>query len=240
MYRLRPSTVTRPITRGLAVNYGRPLVATHQRFQSTETRPRVSEATSKLTAEDAVRISDRIKHDHRQIEQAYNKIMTNTDPDTRERWQNQFVWELARHSIAEEIVVYPAFEMHLNDGMEMAEKDRTEHQSIKEKLYEFQKMSPSSDSFIPALQSIWESLSQHIKEEERDDLPALEGVLDEEASRQLSTAFSRTKHFVPTHSHPSAPDKPPYETAAGMLSTPIDKLKDMFKKFPKEAEHKRG
>ena len=47
-------------------------------------------------------------------------------------------------------------------------------------------------------------------------------------------SFARTKHFVPTHSHPDAPNKPPYETVAGMLSTPMDKMKDMFRKFPKE------
>lgn len=30
------------------------------------------------------------------------------------------------------------------------------------------------------------------------------------------------------------PDKPPYETLAGFLVTPIDKLKDTFAKFPDE------
>jgi hypothetical protein len=41
-----------------------------------------------------------------------------------------FVWELARHSIAEEIVVYPAFEKHVSNGQKMAEKDRAEHQQV--------------------------------------------------------------------------------------------------------------
>lgn len=37
-------------------------------------------------------------------------------------------------------------------------------------------------------------------------------------------------------SHPSAPNKPPYETLAGFLALPIDKLKDLFTSFPSEEE----
>ena len=37
--------------------------------------------------------------------------------------------------------------------------------------------------------------------------------------------------------HPSAPDKPPFETIVGLMSAPIDKVMDMFAKFPtKEME----
>ena len=32
--------------------------------------------------------------------------------------------------------------------------------------------------------------------------------------------------------HPSAPNRPPLETFVGFLTAPIDKLKDIFAKFP--------
>ncbi|KAK1753829.1 hypothetical protein QBC47DRAFT_453543 [Echria macrotheca] len=187
-----------------------------------------------------VRVSDSIKRDHRELEEYYNNMMVSKDADTAKRWQNQFVWELARHSIAEEIVVYPAMEKYIANGLAMAEKDRSEHQTVKNKLYDFQSMDPQSSEFRPALQSLWADLSEHIKEEERDDLPALEKAIDQAESERLGDSFSRTKHFVPTRSHPSAPNKPPYETVAGMLATPLDKLRDMFAKFPKEDTPKSG
>jgi len=37
-------------------------------------------------------------------------------------------------------------------------------------------------------------------------------------------------------SHPSAPNKPPFETLAGLLAAPMDKLKDMFAQFPSDEE----
>jgi hypothetical protein len=99
-------------------------------------------------------------------------------------------------------------------------------------LYDFQSMTPTDVNFDSQIDTLWKVLSQHIKEEERDDLPALEKHIDADASGKLANSFDRTKHFVPTRSHPSAPDRPPYETAAGMLATPMDKLMDLFRKFP--------
>jgi hemerythrin superfamily protein len=75
-------------------------------------------------------ISQAIINDHRELEQAYNNIKNARDEDEKTRWRNQFTWELARHSIGEELVVYPAFEKHLPDGKEIADKDRREHLTV--------------------------------------------------------------------------------------------------------------
>ncbi|KAF8953662.1 hypothetical protein BGZ46_003161 [Entomortierella lignicola] len=179
-----------------------------------------------------VRISEAIKHDHREIEDAYNKILSSSTEDEKTRWQNQFTWELARHSAGEELVVYPAMEKHLKDGKAMADKDRSEHAVVKEQLYKFQNLKASDVAFEPTLRALWKNLSQHIKEEEEHDLIALEDALQAKDSESLSNSFKRTKYFVPTRSHPGAPDKPPFETVAGLLAAPIDNLKDLFSKFP--------
>ena len=65
---------------------------------------------------------------------------------------------------------------------------------------------------------------------------AIEGKLSGDESEQLVTSFKRTKMFIPTRSHPSAPDKPPFETVAGLLAAPIDHLRDLFRKFPQESK----
>jgi hypothetical protein len=83
-----------------------------------------------ITSPVATRISELIKNDHRELENAYNKILSATNRDEQERWQNQFTWELARHSIGEELVVYPSMEKHLNNGRVMADQDRQEHQVV--------------------------------------------------------------------------------------------------------------
>ena len=53
-----------------------------------------------------------------------------------------------------------------------------------------------------------DALESHIKEEEAEDLPMLEKVLSKEESEATGDEFQKTKRFVPTRSHPNAPDKP--------------------------------
>jgi hypothetical protein len=84
-----------------------------------------------------------------------------------------------------------------------------------------------------------EDLSKHIKEEEESDLPALEKALDIDDSEHMARSFERTKKFVPTRSHPMAPQRPPFETAIALLSAPIDKLGDMLRRFPDDDDKPR-
>jgi len=78
-------------------------------------------------------LSDAIKKDHRELQQYYNEVVNNPgNHDHQQRYGNQFTWELARHSVAEELVVYPAFEKYLGKkGKQMAEDDRKEHRLVR-------------------------------------------------------------------------------------------------------------
>jgi hypothetical protein len=139
----------------------------------------------------------------------------------------------------------------------MADKDRGEHRTVrpspfpfpplllyttsnlpqppqvKELLYKFQGLNPDVQDFEPTLKALWRELSQHIKEEENGDLPTLEKHLSAGESEDLAASFSKTKAFVPSRSHPSAPDDGgPFETVAGLMAAPMDRIGDLFRKFP--------
>lgn len=66
-------------------------------------------------------------------------------------------------------------------------------------------------------------LAAHVKHE-GVDLKNLEKCISADESRRLAASFDRTKHFVPTRAHPSAPDRP-YQTA-GLITAPLDYLQD--------------
>jgi len=179
-------------------------------------------------------ISEAIIKDHHELEEYYNEVINSSDHDHQQRFGNQFTWELARHSVGEELVVYPAMEKYMGDkGHEMAESDRREHHEVKEMLKIFQNMSPSDPNYVPHLKELWSSLSEHIKEEESRDLPALEAALGGTTdSESMAKSFGRTKAFVPSRSHPSAGEHPPFETVMGLLTAPFDHIADIFRKFP--------
>ena len=120
----------------------------------------------------------------------------------------------------------------LPNGKEMADEDRRDHQKVKEQLYKFQSLKATDAEFEPTIRTLFKDLSVHMKEEEENHMVVLEQALSKEDSEKMHKSFQRSKMFAPTRSHPSAPDKPPFENVAGLLAAPIDKLRDMFSKFP--------
>ncbi|KAL7275493.1 hypothetical protein RUND412_001551 [Rhizina undulata] len=191
------------------------------------------------TSSAAPTISQAIKEDHDDLRDYYHQMLNATTDDVRRRWQNQFSWELARHAIGEEIVLYPAYEKYVGwEGQRIADHNRDLHQRTKDDLEYFQRVYPNSPEFIPKLDELMAAFSEHMEAEENEELPKLEKALagHEGVTYELAGSFKRTKMFAPTRSHPWMPNKPPFETVVSLMAAPYDMLVDMFRKFPKEGE----
>ncbi|KZT03678.1 uncharacterized protein LAESUDRAFT_659217 [Laetiporus sulphureus 93-53] len=183
-----------------------------------------------------------VKEDHEEMylyHDEFKRARESGDVDAQARWAHQLTWEVARHAVGEEIVVYPLMEKHLGDtGRKLADHDRAEHQHVKESLYRLESMSPGSSEYAETIELIMALLHPHNDDEEIKDLPLLERAIGSDASAEAAVSFKRTKKLVPTRAHPSAPNQPPYETFAGFLAAPIDKIKDWFATWPTEDEMK--
>ena len=101
-------------------------------------------------------------------------------------------------------------------------------------------MHPTDADFRPTLDKLFKILQEHVKDEETNDLPTLERALSGDATADIAKSFERTKMFAPTRSHPNVPDRPPFETVAGLLAAPIDGLADIFRRFPDERTYTRA
>jgi len=177
-----------------------------------------------------------IKEDHQEMYEYHaNYLKAKGDSDAQARWARQLTWEIARHAVAEEIVVYPLMEKHLGpQGLKLADRDRAEHQFVKEQLYNLEQLSAGTSEYDRTITKVMEHLRPHNDSEEREDLQLLEPLLGMDGSKEAAASFKRTKQFAPTRAHPSAPNQPPGETLVGFLAMPLDKLKDLFAKFPTE------
>ncbi|KAF9481768.1 HHE domain-containing protein [Pholiota conissans] len=189
-------------------------------------------ATQKTTLLEA------IADDHQEMYSYYDEYVKNAgNAQAQGRWARQFTWEVARHAVGEELVVYPLMEKHLGvKGKQLADNDRADHQKVKELLAQLESYDAGSSEHAALLQSVVELLRPHNDSEEKNDLPLLLKAISADDSAAAARSFKRTKKFAPTRAHPGAPDKPPFETVAGLMTAPIDKLKDLFSTFPTEEE----
>ena len=101
-------------------------------------------------------------------------------------------------------------------------------------------MDPNSSEFVPTINDLMNALRSHMDNEENIDTPMLEEALTSRESEKLARWFEETKVFLPSRSHPSAPSKPPFETAVGLLTAPIDQIADLFRKWPSRSDVKQA
>ena len=90
--------------------------------------------------------------------------------------------------------------------------------------------------FTPLLDTLMDNLHHHIEHEKNEDMPRLEGLISREESARIAQSFQRTKGIVPTRSHPAAPTEFYAESLVGLLTMPIDRMRDWLRDFPDEKD----
>ena len=95
-------------------------------------------------------------------------------------------------------------------------------------------MDITDPEFIPTAQTLMGELQNNTIQETTNDLVKLEGAITPDESNRLAKSFNRTKVFMPTRAHPGMPDRPPYETAIGLMTAPVDQLADVFRQWPED------
>ena len=68
-------------------------------------------------------VVDELTTDHREALEILDRLGTTLDPEERRDLADTVIGELVRHSVAEEMYVYPA----MPDGREVTEHDADEH-----------------------------------------------------------------------------------------------------------------
>ncbi|KAG0618393.1 hypothetical protein M758_4G060200 [Ceratodon purpureus] len=154
-------------------------------------------------------IIDKVKQDHKELEEAYSnykKFHKQNNEDEAAKWFNQFVWEVSRHAVSEELVLYPLIGQQGDKGQKLADESRTEHQKTKDMLAEIQGIS-DPDVFEKKFDAIMEALREHIRKEENEDLVYLKQSVDEAGRNAAGTTFALGKNIVPTKPHAAVPNR---------------------------------
>jgi hemerythrin superfamily protein len=136
--------------------------------------------------------------------------------------------ELVKHSVAEEVHLYPLIRQVLPDGDQLADHEIEEHAEVEQLLKDLEGLDPSDTDYQRKLDKVIEDVSHHAEEEESTVFPQLRDQCTEEQLRELGDKVRRTKAIAPTRPHPSAPDTPPGNLLAGPLAGMVDRVRDAF------------
>ena len=165
--------------------------------------------------------------DHQEMKEFFRQLEVATSAEERRDVADRLTAEVARHSVAEEMYVYPAARKVLPNGDELIDEEIEEHQEVENLLKKWEGMAGDDPEFMPTFHSIKENLLHHIDEEEEPKLfPELQAALSQEELEDLGAKITTAKKLAPTRPHPSAPNQPPLNKLVGVPTGIIDRIRD--------------
>ena len=172
-----------------------------------------------------------LEHDHREIERMFAELESLRGASTeeakarRKAVTDQVTIELVRHSVAEEVLVYPQVEEKVS--AEEAEHARKEHAEAEETLHRLEKLDADDPEFDDQLATLVEEIRHHIADEEGQMFAHMRQVIDADQLRNLGTAVEAFKKVAPTRPHPNVPNEPLPRLAAGPAASLFDRMRDL-------------
>jgi len=167
--------------------------------------------------------------DHEEIKEFFGRLEATTDAEERRDIADRLTAEVARHSVAEEMFLYPAARKALANGDELVDEELQEHAEAEELLKRWEGMAGNDPEFMTLYGKIKEGLLHHIDEEEEPKLfPEMQRALSTEEQQQLGQRITTAKKLAPTRPHPSAPDEPPMNMVVGVPTGVVDRIRDLM------------
>ena len=178
-----------------------------------------------------------LEHDHREVEEMFGELESlrnASDEDAKSRRKDlteKVTVELVRHSVAEEVLVYPQVEDKVSaDEVEHARK---EHAEAEETLARLEKIDADDPSFDDELSTLMEEIRHHIEDEEGQMFANMRQVIEDEDLRKLGARVEAFKKVAPTRPHPNVPNEALPRTAAGPAASMLDRMRDLATGFGK-------
>jgi hemerythrin superfamily protein len=153
--------------------------------------------------------------DHEAIQRLLDSLgPVDSDGAPARCWQASY--ELIRHEVAEEQVVYPSLHQCGAGAAEVGRRGLAEQADVEHLLDDVEKVGPAGHGFEQALDALQGLVQRHAAFEEDEILPLIADRLSDEQRFELGDQYAQAKKVAPTHPHPhlSGNDKLPMSAAA--------------------------
>jgi hemerythrin superfamily protein len=171
-------------------------------------------------------VIDVLTTDHREFVSLISQIRSTADPAQRRDLADQLIAELVRHSVAEEMFVYPAIRDHVPGGAEAVDHDTSEHKELERTMKQLESTDSSGPDFLSVVDSIEALLVDHVSDEEGEQFPQLRQHVPQSQLVELKGKVETAKAAAPTRPHPLSPNAELFHKTVGPGVGMVDRLRD--------------
>ena len=183
----------------------------------------MSETANTAKGEDVV---DVLTADHRLMLDRLAEIRNTSEPSERRDLADAVIAEVMRHSVAEEMIVYPAIEEHVPNGKEEVEHDKQEHDEIVAVMKQIEDVDASGPVFMDRIGELEAQLRHHAHDEEADQFPMLRAHIPADRLVDMADKVQNAMKLAPTRPHPNAPHSELFHKTVGPGVGMVDRLRD--------------
>jgi hemerythrin superfamily protein len=130
-----------------------------------------------------------LEEDHRTVEALFERYRSSPGPALVE----QICAELSLHASLEEEIVYPVLGSDVPGGGDLQGEAESEHQEVKDAIAEIEAMGYADPSVDALMQTIMDSVTHHVEEEETEVLPRMRDALPEERLAELGEQLASAR-----------------------------------------------
>jgi len=184
---------------------------------------------------DRADVVDLLTADHHDVLSMLQEIKSAASGERRRELADVVIGELVRHSVAEEMFVYPAMRRHLPDGDEAVEHDVGEHKELETLMKRWEGVDAASADFDRVLAELESVLRDHVQDEESEQFPQLRSHVPADELVDMAEKVEMAKRVAPTRPHPLAPNNALFHFVVGPGVGLVDRLRDAWSKRPDHA-----
>lgn len=171
-------------------------------------------------------VVDVLSQDHTEAQGLIPRIRASADPAERRDLADVLISELVRHSVAEEMIVYPVMRKELPDGEEAVAHDTEEHKELERTMKELEGTDAGDPRFDALIDSLEQVLRDHVEDEEGEQFPKLRARVSRDELVRMGDAVQAAKKVAPTRPHPDAPNSALFHLTVGPGVGLVDRLRD--------------
>jgi hemerythrin-like domain-containing protein len=171
-------------------------------------------------------VVDILTTEHHEVLDLLQQIKTSTDAEERRDLADTVISELVRHSVAEEMYVYPAMKKYLPDGDEAVDHDIEEHKELEQTMKKLESVDAQSADFTQLLVELENVLRDHASDEENEQFPQLRAQVPRDELIEIGGKVESAKKLAPTRPHPLAPNNEVFHKLVGPGVGLVDRLRD--------------
>ncbi|HZA72272.1 MAG TPA: hemerythrin domain-containing protein [Propionibacteriaceae bacterium] len=175
-------------------------------------------------------VVDVLTTDHHEVLDLIAQIKSTTNAEQRRDLADTVISELVRHSVAEEMYVYPAMRKHLENGDEAVQHDVEEHKELERTMKQLEGVDGGTPEFVGLVAQLEDILRDHVSDEEDEQFPALRAKIPRDELIEMAKKVNTAKEIAPTRPHPGAPNNQLFHKVVGPGVGLVDRLRDALSK----------